>query len=237
MRRARIWSGTAIAALVAFACLPAVAPAVAQAPQPAAAPASSPPAKAPNAQSKLPYDISADQQEMFNEEHKSIYRGDVVVIQGTDRLNTPLLTLFFAKKDPNAAPAKTPAANSATDTFGKIERMEAEGPVYFTTPTQNAKGDHGTYVAADDTITLTGNVVLVQDKNVSTGDKLVYQKSTGHATLYSKSGAPQRVRGVFYQDDQAKPPAAGTAPAPGAKPAPAKPAPAKPAKPAKPAHP
>jgi len=232
MRRASIWSGTAIAALVAFACLPAVAPA--QAPKPPVAAA--PPAKAPGApgasQSNLPYDISADQQEMFNEEHKSIYRGDVVVIQGTDRLNTPQLTLFFAKKDPNAVPAKAPVANSATDTFGKIERMEAEGPVYFNTPTQNAKGDHGTYIAADDTITLTGNVVLVQDKNVSTGDKLVYQKSTGHGTLYSNNGAPQRVRGVFYQDDQAKPPAAGAAPATSGQPAPAKPA-----KPAKPAHP
>jgi lipopolysaccharide export system protein LptA len=218
MRRASIWSGTAIAAFVAFSNLPAVA----QAPKPAGPPAK---ASGPGAsQSNLPYDITADQQEMFNEEHRTVYRGNVVVIQGTDRLNTPQLTLFFAKKAPNAT-AKAPVANSAADTFGKVERMEAEGPVYFNTPTQNAKGDHGTYIAADDTITLTGNVVLVQNKDVSTGDKLVYQKSTGHGTLYSNSSAPQRVRGVFYQDE----PANGQAPPAGA-------APAKPAKPAKPPH-
>jgi lipopolysaccharide export system protein LptA len=219
MRRASIWSGLGTAALIALASLPALA-------QTAAAPKPGAPAKPPNAQAKLPYDVTADQQEVFNDEHRTVYRGNVVAIQGTDRLNTPQLTIISAKKDP--ATTKAPAAGapaSAADTFGKIERMEAEGPVYFNTPTQNAKGDHGTYIAADDTITLTGNVVLVQNKDVSTGDKLIYQKSTGHAQLYSKVGAaPQRVRGVFYQDDAPTPPAA----APGA------PAPAKAAPPAKP---
>ncbi len=197
MRRASIGKGAALAMLGALAGLPAVA----QAPKPAAKPA------AANSQANLPYDITADQQEMFNEEHRTVYRGNVVVIQGTDKLNTPQLTIISAKKDPETAKTKTgaPAPASVTSTFGKIERMEAEGPVYYTTETQNAKGDHGTYIAADDTITLTGNVVLVQDKNVSTGDKLVINKTTKHATLYSKnSGAPQRVRGVFYQDDGQK---------------------------------
>ena len=97
--------------------------------------------------------------------------------------------------------------------------MQAEGPVYFTTPTQNAKGDHGTYLAADNTITLIGNVVLVQNKDVSTGDKLVIDRTTDHYTLYKKNG-PDRVRGVFYQDEPAA--------APGAPPKPTKAAPAHP---------
>ena len=215
MRCASKWKEGAILALGLLASVPVAA----QAPKPA--PAAKPAGSA--SQSNLPYDISADQQEMFNEERKTIYRGNVVVIQGTDRLNTPQLTLFFAKKDPNAKPAKTGAAATATSTFGKMERMEAEGPVYVTSATQNAKGDHGTYIAADDTTTLTGNVVLVQDKNVSTGDKLIIHKTDNHATLFSKSGAPQRVRGVFYQDDQAKAPGAQAAPASGAPPVAAKP--------------
>ena len=221
MRRASTWSGMGTAALMALASLPAMAQ-TAAAPK-AGAPA---PAKAPNAQAKLPYDVTADQQEVFNDEHRTVYRGNVVAIQGTDRLNTPQLTIISAKKDP--ATTKAPAAGapaSAADTFGKIERMEAAGPVYFNTPTQNAKGDHGTYVAADDTITLTGNVVLVQNKDVSTGDKLIYQKGTGHAQLYSKAGAaPERVRGVFYQDDAPAATPGVPAPAKGAA-APAKPTP------------
>jgi lipopolysaccharide export system protein LptA len=171
------------------------------------APAAAP--KAQSDQSKLPYDVSADHQELFNDEHRTVYTGNVEVVQGQDRLRTPRLTVFFAKKDPDA-PGKKPAAPGAAgpgDTFGKIERMEAEGPVYFSNPTQNGRGDHGTYTAADDTTVLTGNVVLVQGKNVSTGDKLVMHQKTNQATLYSNA-SKTRVRGIFYQDDQ-KP---GTAP-------------------------
>jgi lipopolysaccharide export system protein LptA len=179
------------------------------------------PAPAPGAQpdqSKLPYDVSAEHQELFNDEHRTVYSGNVEVVQGQDRLRTPRLTVFFAKKDSNA-PSKKPAAPGAAgpgDTFGKIERMEAEGPVYFSNPTQNGRGDHGTYTAADDTTVLTGNVVLVQGKNVSTGDKLVMHQKTNQATLYSNTGKT-RVRGVFYQDDQkpgTAPGAAGPASAP-----------------------
>ena len=192
MRRVSIGKGAALAMLGVFASLPAIA----QAPKPAAKPTGA------AATSNLPYDISADQQEVFNEQHRSIYRGNVVVIQGADRLNTPQLTLIFTPKAAPAGGKPAPSAASATSTFGKIQQMDAEGPVYFTTPTQNAKGDHGVYLASNDTITLTGNVVLVQNKDVSTGDKLVIDRTTDHYTLYKKSGQ-DRVRGVFYQDEPA----------------------------------
>ena len=209
MGRARTWKGAGVAAIGAFAALSASA-------QTAAPPAA--PAKVgaglPGADSKQPVDVTAEHGELFNDERRAVYSGNVEAIQGQDRLRTPVLTVFFAKKDPNAPAEKGPAPAAgapAGSTFGKIERMEAEGTVYFTTPTQNAKGDHGTFLAAPDTITLTGNVVLVQDKNVSTGDKLVIDRKTDHSTLYSNTGASgsQRVRGVFYQDQA---PAAGGAP-------------------------
>jgi lipopolysaccharide export system protein LptA len=165
-------------------------------------------------------DITAEHGELFNDERRVVYTGDVEAIQGDDRLRTPQLTVFFAKRDPHAPAVKkapgTPGASDAGSNFGKIERMEAEGTVYFTTPTQNAKGDHGTYLAAPDTITLLGNVVLVQDKNVSTGDKLVIDRKTDHSTLYSNAGS-QRVRGVFYQEPAPTPQGAPPAAKPAAK--------------------
>ncbi len=206
MGRASTWKWAALMALGLISSAPASglgAPAAAPAPPPAAKPASGASA------SNLPYDITADQSDLFNEERRQVYKGNVDVIQGADRLRTPQLTVFFAKKDPNLAPVKAaPAPGSAASTFGKVERMEAEGPVYYITPTQNAKGDHGTYLASDDTITLTGNVVLVQDKNVGNGDKLVIEKSTGHATLYSGASS-KRVRGVFYQESSPAAPKSG----------------------------
>ena len=177
------------------------APAWAQSPAPAATPG----AAAPNAP-KPPIDITANHQDFYNDDNKSIYTGDVEVIQGTDRLRTPRLTIFFTKKDPNAAPK--PAAAGGADTGNrKIEHMEAEGPVYFANPTQNGRGDHGVYTAADQTTVLTGNVVLVQGKNVSTGDKLILNQATNQAQLFSGQSS-KRVRGVFYSRIRRRPPAA-----------------------------
>lgn len=188
------------------------APALAQPPKPAAASSA--------AQAKLPYDITADHGEVFNDEHRAVYTGNVVVIQGADRLTTPKLDVYFAQKGGAAKPAKQAPAGAVTpaESFRKIERMEAEGPVYFTTPTQNAKGDHGTYLAADETTTLTGNVILVQDKDVSTGDKLVINRITDHYVMSSTGGGKQRVRGVFYQDDSKGQPGAASPPKSASKP-------------------
>lgn len=180
--------------------------AAAQPGSPAAGPAA-PAAAGP----RQPVDITAEKQEDFNAERRVVYSGNVETVMGQDRMRTPQLTIIFAKKPDAGAPAKSapaPGGAGAGSNFGKIERMEAEATVFVTTPTQNARGDHGTYLAAPDTITLTGNVVLVQDKNVSTGDRLVIDRKTDHATLYSGNGAQTgRVRGVFYQEQQSQPPA------------------------------
>jgi lipopolysaccharide export system protein LptA len=202
-------------ALIALAATGLGAAAV---PQPSKAPPAAKPANALG-DSKLPLDISALNTEQFQQEHRAVWWGDVEAIQGASRLNTPRLTAFFTPRDPNAPKAPAGAADSD---MGKVERIEAEGPVYYTTPTQRAKGDHATYISADDTITMTGNVVLVQDKNVATGDKLVIEQKTGHSTLTSSASKPgQRVRAVLYQNQAA--PAAG-APAPATPPkAPGKP--------------
>ena len=155
--------------------------------------------------SKEPVDISADTNEVFQNDHRVVYRGQVEALQGVQRLRTPELTLYFTPRE--GAP-KAATSGGLGGGFGAISRMEATGPVYLVTPTQSAKGDHGTYEAASDTMVLTGNVVLLQDKNVVRGDRLVIDQKTGHATI--TSGAKTRVRGVFYPSEQAD---AGAAPA------------------------
>lgn len=184
-------------------------PLAAQPPAPAAKTASA------LGDSKLPLDISALNTEQFQQEHRAVWWGDVETIQGTSRMRTPRLTAFFTPRDPNAPKAAPGAAGAG---MGQVERIEAEGPVYYVTPTQRAKGDHATYLASSDTITMTGNVILVQDRNVATGDKLVIEQKTGHSTLTSTPGKPgQRVRAVLYQNQAAS----AAAPAPGQPPKPA----------------
>lgn len=148
-----------------------------------------------------PIDISAKSTQVFQLERRVVYQGEVEALQGTTRLRTPQLTIWYNNNNAVKAPgAPAPTQNGV----GAVDRMEAVGPVYYVTDSQSAKGDHGFYSAAEDTITLTGNVVLTQDKNVSTGDKLIIHQKTGLATLSSERAAG-RVRGVFYNDDKAKP--------------------------------
>lgn len=164
-----------------------------------------------------PIDITADHNENFQQQHLSVWSGHVVAIQGEDTLETPRLQVWFADsgaKTSTPTPAPAPAPGVGPTEGGKIKHMEADGPVYFITQTQKARGDHGVYEAEGDTITLIGNVVLVQDKNVVKGEKLVIEQKTGHSTLYATpTGQGGRVRGIFYQNDS-------TAAKPGAKPAP-----------------
>lgn len=148
-----------------------------------------------------PIDISSDEFEYVDAENRAVFRGSVEAIQGESRMRSPVLTIFYA-----------PGAGPGGGT--RIQRMEADGPVYYVTPQQNARGDHATYTAADNTMVLTGNVVLVQDKNVMQGDKLTVDTKTNHAVLVTNDRSNKRVRGVFYPSQSNQ----GGATAPAARP-------------------
>jgi lipopolysaccharide export system protein LptA len=140
-----------------------------------------------------PVDITSDRSETFQQQHLTIWEGSVIAVQGGDKLQTPRLTVYFADSGQRAG------QSASGQDMGRIQRMEAEGPVFFVTATQKAQGDHATYDAVADTVTMTGNVVLVQDKNVVKGEKLVIEQKTGHSTLYATTNQEKgRVRGVFY---------------------------------------
>jgi lipopolysaccharide export system protein LptA len=157
-----------------------------------------------------PIDISADEVEVIDAERRGVWRGNVEAIQGVNRMRAPVLTIYFAPARAGAAAGSGPGAG-----WGDVQRMEADGPVYYVTPQQNARGDHATYEAATNTMTMTGNVVLVQDKNVVQGDKLTVDTKTNHSVLVSNNAGRggKRVRGVFYPSN-----AAQAAPAPAARP-------------------
>jgi lipopolysaccharide export system protein LptA len=143
-------------------------------------------------------------------QHVYIYTGNVEAIQDDSRLRTPKLFIYTKEKPANGAPKPTTA--SAGPDMGSIDLMDAEGPVYYVTSTQNARGDHGHYDADTDTITLDGNVVLAQGKSVGKGDKLIIDRKTGVSNLISTNPktASGRIRTILYPQQQTQ--------APGAKP-------------------
>jgi lipopolysaccharide export system protein LptA len=125
------------------------------------------------------------------------YRGSVEALQGTSRLRSNTLVVYSS-----VGPARQAAPNAGpTSNCGGLQKLEADGAVYYTTPQEVVKGDHALYMADSKTITVTGDVVISQGKNVVVGNRLVINTDTGQATMDSNAkgrGQPGRVRMVFY---------------------------------------
>lgn len=88
-----------------------------------------------------------------------------------------------------------------TPSGGKdIVQMEATGNVYYVAEDQNARGDYGIYTKADDTLKVTGNVILQRGQSVATGNLLIDHVNAGDMSLVSDADSANhgRVRAVMY---------------------------------------
>lgn len=93
------------------------------------------------------------------------------------------------------------AIQGARDASGGLSRIEAEGDVYYVTPTETIRGDRAVYTVSNATVVVTGDVILTQGQNVLTGASLSYNVDTGQARIEGGGGQNGgRVRGVFYPE-------------------------------------
>ena len=154
-------------------------------------------------QNKGPIDITGDSMVVHDPEHLIIWKGRVEALQDQDRLRTDLLNIWYKSA---AKPAGAPkSAGTPGGDFGAIDRMEATGNVYFVTPGQVAKGDKAVYTADNDTIVVTGDVVLTQGENVGRGSRLVINLATGNSTLEGGGAGPTgRPRTIIYPKQASK---------------------------------
>jgi lipopolysaccharide export system protein LptA len=138
-----------------------------------------------------PIKYSADNMEYVDNDKRLVLSGNVDLLQNDARLQASKLTLYFARaaaEDPNAK-----------DTMGSgdIEKIVAEGDVHYNRPKQRARGDQAVYLAATDTVTFSGNVVISSDQTVIRGDTLVLDVGTGRTTLKAGAATGGRVQGVL----------------------------------------
>jgi lipopolysaccharide export system protein LptA len=164
--------------------------------------------------SNAPIDITANEQEVLQPQRLIIYRGNVEAIQNQTRMRSPELRITYRERQSGP---KKPA--NGGDQQGSIERIEALGPFYYVDSghDQIAKSDHAVWLADADTITLTGHVILTQEKDVTTGDKLVINRRTGeHKLSMNNPGGPNgRVRAIIFPKQNPNAPAQGGARAAG----------------------
>ena len=151
-----------------------------------------------------PVSYSADNLEYFDAERRLVLIGDVDIVQNDARLRADRITLFFSQSS-GAGVAQTPGDNQPGLGSGDIERMIAEGEVYYVRPAQSARGNRAVYEVANDSVTFTGNVVVASEENVIRGETLLLQIGTRRTTIRPQPG--QRVRGVFVPSENQGQPA------------------------------
>jgi lipopolysaccharide export system protein LptA len=167
-----------------------------------------------------PIQIDAATLEVHDKNKMATFSGDVQVVQGDTTIKCQTLVVFYgpehgaehgagAKQGANktqtaqqgtpqqqgAAPQQSSGVPARTQ---DIRRIEARGGVTVISKDQNASGDLGVYDLKKKTITLTGNVVVSQGKNVLHGERVVVDTVTGNAHFDSANAAtPSRVRALI----------------------------------------
>ncbi len=159
----------------------------------------------PGANSKEPISIDADKLNYFDKEQKAVYTGNVVAIQGDSKLTCSVMTIFLAKSEPKTpgADPKTAAATPAADPGAgvgsggsQVKHMDAIGPVTVISKTQVATGDRAAYDKDQNKVWLFDNVTLSDNGNVTKGDKLTYDLTSGEAVVETGKTS-ERVHGQF----------------------------------------
>jgi lipopolysaccharide export system protein LptA len=170
----------------------------AAAPAAPAVPATPAPSILSNDNQDLPIQIDADTLEVHDKEKMATFSGEVTVVQGDTTIKCPKLVVFYGPEPgsqaANAAQSKRQQqpqqqqpqqqqqqAGKMPTRSQDIRKIEARGGVTVISKDQNASGDLGVYDLKKKTITLTGNVVVSQGKNVLHGDRVVVDTVTGNA--------------------------------------------------------
>ena len=158
----------------------------------------------------LPVQIDAATLEVQDKNKMATFAGDVHVVQGDMTMKCQSLVVFYGPEHgptagptiASAAPASPPQGahpqqGAMPQGAQDIRRIEARGGVTVTTKDQNASGDLGVYDLKKKTITLTGNVVVSQGKNVLRGERVVVDTVSGNAHFESGSATQNRVRALI----------------------------------------
>ena len=122
-----------------------------------------------------PLDIAGDQLEGIN--NQAVLTGNVIVIQCDAVLTTARLE--YSQND-----------------AGALETLTAIGAVRYSNLEDAISGDRAVYNEKGASITFTGDVAVVQGKQILTGERLVYWLNSGKFTFTAAPG--ERVRGVFH---------------------------------------
>jgi lipopolysaccharide export system protein LptA len=140
-----------------------------------------------------------DRMEYHSNDRMAKAIGNARVVRAKDTLTANTITAYF--KDQSAPTATTTAtakpANAAVG-GGSLDRLEAEGNVVITTPTEVLRGSKAVYKADSNIAEVTGKVKIERGQNVMEGARAEVNLNTNVSKMFGSTKEGGRVRGVFF---------------------------------------
>jgi lipopolysaccharide export system protein LptA len=164
-----------------------------------------------------PIEINADRLEVQQDRQIATFSGNVDATQGDFKMKADQLKVFYREQSqpqgqrPAASkpgeipqrPAPRPAAQGDNPMGGSIQRIEATGRVFLSSPQETASGDTGVYDVDKQTFRLDGQkVVLTRGQSVLNCGWVLTNMDTGVSRCEGGvAGATGgRVRGIFMPE-------------------------------------
>jgi lipopolysaccharide export system protein LptA len=152
---------------------------------------------------KEPIQITSEKLEFDYKNRRTVFRGDVDVIQGDVHLQSDVLTVDYTQVGDKQ----------------ELKEVTAEGHVTITQGPKRATGNHAVFNQSNRTVTLTGNAVLEEGSNQVNGDRIVVHPDESRMEVL---GENRRVKVILFPgQDQGVPGKEKATPKQGGRPAPA----------------
>ncbi len=131
-----------------------------------------------------PIDVEADRLDVNDHAKTAVFNGDVRAAQGNFVMRTSTLNAYYTGAAGLAAQMTSDAKQPA-----QLTRIEARGKVIVTSKNgQDATGDWANFDVKANQVTVGGDVVLTQAKNVVRGTRLVIDMTTGQSVMHNDPG-------------------------------------------------
>jgi lipopolysaccharide export system protein LptA len=128
---------------------------------------------------KEPIEITSEKLDFDYKNRRTVFRGNVDVVQGEVRLQSDVLTVDYAQVGDKQ----------------ELKEVTADGHVTVTQGPKKATGNHAVFSQSNRTVTLTGNAVLEEGSNQVNGDRIVVHPDESRMEVL---GENRRVKVILF---------------------------------------
>jgi lipopolysaccharide export system protein LptA len=142
-----------------------------------------------------PLRIEAQTLEVRDKSKIAQFLGNVRLTQGEMTMTCKTLDVYYEDQAGKSQQASSQAAAPGSGLPGQggsqqIRKVEAHGGVKVTQKDQTATGERAVMDVRTNQITLSGNVIVTQGKNIIRGDRLMVDLASGVSRVESRKGGP-----------------------------------------------